>query len=110
MITSTPRIEPLATEVVVDASRLRVVLADGREIAVPLEWFPSLRKATPRQRRNWRLVGGGVGIHWRDTDDDVIIEDLLACQAKAPHPTKQLRPKTLRKTTRKEKTALKTSR
>jgi hypothetical protein len=89
MVTSIPRIEPLAIEVTVDADHLRVVLADGREIAVPLEWFPNLRKATMRQRRNWRLIGGGVGIHWPDTDDDVIVEDLLACQSQAPRAVPQ---------------------
>jgi hypothetical protein len=30
--------------------RRRVVLADGRELAVPLEWFPRLRDATAEQR------------------------------------------------------------
>jgi len=45
---------------------------------VPLEWSPRLRDATPRQRRNWRLIGGGVGIHWEDIDEDLSAESLLA--------------------------------
>ena len=56
---------------------LRVVLADGRELAAPLEWFPRLRDATPGQRRNWRLIGGGQGIHWPDIDEDIAVETLL---------------------------------
>ena len=56
---------------------LRVVLADGRELAAPLEWFPRLRDATSDQRKNWRLIGGGQGIHWPDLDEDVAVETLL---------------------------------
>ena len=45
---------------------LRITLADGGELAAPLEWFPSLRDATLEQRGHWRLIGGGEGIHWPD--------------------------------------------
>ena len=47
---------------------LIVTLSDGREISVPLEWFPRLRDATPEQRDNWRLITRGIGIHWEDVD------------------------------------------
>ena len=56
---------------------LHVVLADGRELAAPLEWFPRLRDATPAQRENWRLIGGGQGIHWPDIDEDIAVSTLL---------------------------------
>ena len=71
------RINPLVREVKVTAAFLRVVLADGREVAAPLTWFPRLRKATPSQRKHWRLIGGGVGIHWEDLDEDVSVAGLL---------------------------------
>jgi len=57
---------------------LHVRLADGREISVPLAWFPRLHAASPEQRTNWRLIGGGVGIHWPDLDEDISVEGLLA--------------------------------
>ena len=60
------------------AEALRVVLADGREISVPLAWFPRLHNATAEQRKNWRLIGGGIGIHWEDVDEDISVESLLA--------------------------------
>ncbi|MGI8898129.1 MAG: DUF2442 domain-containing protein [Pyrinomonadaceae bacterium] len=56
---------------------LHVVLADGREIYVPLVWSPRLRKATPEQRKEWRLIGGGIGIHWKAIDEDISVESLL---------------------------------
>jgi hypothetical protein len=51
-------VEPLAVDVSCTDDALRVVLADGREIAVPLVWFPRLLNATPEQRKQWRLIGG----------------------------------------------------
>ena len=47
------------------------------ELAVPLEWFPTLRDATDTQRGNWRLIGGGEGIHWEDLDEDILVESLI---------------------------------
>lgn len=61
-----------------DDELLHVDLVDGRTVSTPLEWFPSLRDATKAQRENWRLIGGGVGIHWEDLDEDVSVAGLLA--------------------------------
>jgi hypothetical protein len=60
------------------SKKLSVVLADGRKIIAPLEWFPRLQKASQSQRNNWRLIGGGLGIHWEDIDEDISVEGLLA--------------------------------
>ena len=54
-----------------------VALSDGREVSVPLEWFPRLRDATPKQRKNWRLIAKGIGIHWEDVDEDISVATLL---------------------------------
>lgn len=69
--------DPLATDVTVTPDRVHLVLSDGRELAVPLEWFPRLRDATPAQRGNWRLIGRGRGIHWPDVDEDISVSALL---------------------------------
>jgi hypothetical protein len=70
-------VEPLAVDVTCTDDALRVVLADGREISVPLAWSPRLLMATPEQRKEWRLIGGGVGIHWESVDEDISVESLL---------------------------------
>jgi len=72
-------INVLATNIRFDAERMHVQLSDGREIAVPLEWFPSLRNATDEQKNKWRLIGRGVGIHWEELDEDISVEGLLRC-------------------------------
>ena len=56
---------------------LVVDLVDGRTISVPLVWYPRLLGATPAQRANWRVSGGGFGIHWPDIDEDLSTEGLL---------------------------------
>ena len=78
MSTSTVRPEPLAVEVTCTDVGLRVVLADGREVVAPLEWFPRLRDASPEQRAHWRPIGGGIGVHWPDVDEDISVAGLLA--------------------------------
>ncbi len=71
-------VDPLAIDVSFTVHQLRVVLADGREILVPLLWFPRLQKATQEQRKDWRLIGGGIGIHWESVDEDISVETLLS--------------------------------
>jgi len=56
---------------------LIVDLLDGRTISVPLTWYPKLLAATPKQRANWKVVGGGFGIRWPDLDEDLSSEGLL---------------------------------
>ena len=70
-------IDVLAISIRFDADRMHVQLSDGREIIIPLEWFPSLRNATDEQRNKWRLIGKGVGIHWEDLDEDISVAGLL---------------------------------
>ncbi|MBM4036494.1 MAG: DUF2442 domain-containing protein [Planctomycetes bacterium] len=75
---------PRAKNVKVTGKSLIVDLADGRTISVPLAWFPRLRRGTPAERRRWRPIARGEGIHWPDLDEDISVESLLAC-----HPSAQ---------------------
>jgi len=54
-----------------------VHLVDGREISVPLDWFPRLHHATDEQRQQWELIGQGVGLHWEAIDEDISVAGLL---------------------------------
>ena len=69
---------PEATVVSANEDTLTAELSDGRTISVPLSWYPRLLHATPQERSNWELIGGGQGIHWPDLDEDISIEGLLA--------------------------------
>lgn len=69
---------PVARSVVVTKGTLQIELADGRRISVPLAWYPRLLHATWNERRRWRLIGKGRGIHWASLDEDISIEGILA--------------------------------
>ena len=69
-----------AIEVIVTDDTLSVELTDGRTIAVPLAWYPRLSHGTVKERRSWRLIGGGRGIHWPELDEDISVANLLSGQ------------------------------
>jgi hypothetical protein len=69
---------PLVENVAVSEDTLCVDLSDGRSISVPLAWYPRLSYASSTERKRWRLIGRGVGIHWEDLDEDISVEGLLA--------------------------------
>ena len=68
---------------------LIVALMDGRTISVPLVWYPRLLTATPEQRQNWQIAGGGFGLHWPEIDEDLNTEGLLRG---APAPRQEVSP------------------
>lgn len=74
---SPSQLDNRATAVRFNNVSLIVTLVDGREISVPLAWFPRLAGASDAQRAHWELIGQGVGIHWPDVDEDVSVPRLL---------------------------------
>ncbi len=70
----------LAIRVAVNDDTLSVELSDGRTIGAPLAWYPRLAHGTRKERRHWRLIAGGRGIHWPDLDEDISVANLLAGQ------------------------------
>jgi len=69
---------PEAVSVKVTEDTLSVELSDGRTLSVPIEWYPRLANATNEEKKKWRLIGNGQGIHWEELDEDISIEGLLA--------------------------------
>ncbi len=77
MSVSEPKAGEKVQDVRVTDDTLTVDLLDGRTISVPLAWYPRLLHATATQRTNWRVAGGGFGIHWPDIDEDLSTAGLL---------------------------------
>lgn len=77
MVTNAKREAPRAIQVQVEAERIMVQLADGRQVSAPLSWFPRLQAGTPEQQAEWRLIGEGTGIHWETLDEDISVAGLL---------------------------------
>ena len=77
---------PDAQNATVTEETLIVHLTDGRAISLPLAWYPRLAYGTPQERDNWRLIGGGEGIHWPDLDEDLSVAGLLAGRKSGESP------------------------
>jgi len=67
----------VAKGVTFTADRMSVQLQDGRELSVPLAWFPRLLNASQVEREQWRLIGVGDGLHWEALDEDISVPRLL---------------------------------
>lgn len=74
--------ELLIVRVDVATGHLNVRLSDGTSVMVPLRCFPRLARAGARQRGTWRLIGGGVGVHWPLVDEDISIENILRAHSR----------------------------
>ncbi len=67
-----------AIDIQIDADTLTVTLKDGRQLRVPLTWYPRLEAGSAAERENWELLGDGYGIEWADLDEHIGVEGLLA--------------------------------
>ncbi len=64
-------------QVSVSNDTLTVELDDGRTLSAPLAWYPRLLHGSVKERKNWRLIGDGEGIHWEELDEDISAENLI---------------------------------
>ena len=69
--------EPLITAVRVTDEEIIASLSDGRTISVPLAWSWRLAEATTEQRNEFRLIGGGQGVHWPLLNEDISVWGML---------------------------------
>ncbi|HSW93213.1 MAG TPA: DUF2442 domain-containing protein [Gammaproteobacteria bacterium] len=80
MSISAVKFDDHAIDVSFTKDALHFILADGREILAPLEWFPRLRDANESERNHWRLIGNGIGVHWPEIDEDIAVRTLMTGQ------------------------------
>lgn len=74
---------PKIQKISITDDTLSADLSDGRTISVPLAWYPRLLCGSIEERSNWRLSGGGEGIHWTQLDEDISIKNLILGQPSA---------------------------
>ena len=70
--------DPIALTIDVTETHLIVDLADGRQLSVPLAWYPRLLQGSLEERQNWEIFGDGIAIEWADLDEHIELEGLLA--------------------------------
>ena len=74
---TTSETRDLASRAWTDDDYLWLQLTDGRQLAVPLAYYPRLLHATAEQRARVEMSGGGSGLHWPDVDEELSVEGLL---------------------------------
>ena len=74
-----PQARPAAaTRVWFDEERVCFGLIDGRQVAVPLAWYPALRDANADARAVHLFMAENRVVHWPELKVDIMVEDLLA--------------------------------
>lgn len=68
---------PLAKKLSFDADNMWVEMTDGRQLGIPLVYFPRLLHATPEELEHYIISGGGTGLHWDELDEDISVKSLL---------------------------------
>ena len=68
--------------------KFQVVLADGRQITMPISAFPSLKRVPTKERDNWYLMGGGVT--WDSCPEVIHIEQILGNFQNYAHETENI--------------------
>jgi hypothetical protein len=86
---STLASDPLCKKLRFDADTMWVELTDGRQLGVPLSYFPRLLHATPAQREQYTISGGGLGLHWEELDEDISVRGLLLGKGDNPVRSRQ---------------------
>ena len=70
-------IKSYAKQLSFDNDMMWIELKDGRKLGIPLIYFPRLLKATTDQLQNYQISGGGIGLHWDELDECLLVENLL---------------------------------
>ncbi len=60
-----------------DLDLLAIVLNSGDVLQARISDFERLKKATAPQLKKWRLIGGGIGIHWEAVDEDLSLRGFI---------------------------------
>ncbi len=69
--------EPRAKKLSFDSDNMWVEFTDGRQLGVPLAYFPRILNASQAQKADYIISGGGTGLHWEELDEDISVKGLL---------------------------------
>ncbi|WP_199309556.1 DUF2442 domain-containing protein [Synechocystis sp. FACHB-383] len=64
----------LIQKVTITDEVLSVDLSDGRSISVSLLWYSRLLHGSQEECQDYRLIAGGMGIHWNQLEEDISVK------------------------------------
>jgi len=57
--------------------KLYIELNSSRVLSVPYTYTQRLKKATPDELKDYKLIANGVGIHFPKIDEDISVEGII---------------------------------
>ncbi len=57
--------------------KIYISLSSGDVLAIPYDYTSRLKNATKDQLKNYRLIGGGIGIHFLEIDEDISLKGVI---------------------------------
>ena len=72
--------DPVIKGVEFNGNHVTFGLSDGHRVAIHLLFYPKLIDASELQRKSWKLIAGGKGVHWSGIGEDISVTGLLALQ------------------------------
>ena len=57
--------------------KMFIELNTSRVLTVPYSYTKKLQNAKSKELKNYRLIAGGIGIHFEDIDEDISVEGII---------------------------------
>jgi len=73
---STLNSETLIVKLTLD-DKIYISLTSGDILTIPYDYTQRLKNASKIQLENYRLIGGGRGIHFFDIDEDISLNGII---------------------------------
>ena len=54
-----------------------IILNNGKILESKLSHYPRLKDATEQQLQKWQLIGNGIGISWKELDEDLSVKGFI---------------------------------
>jgi len=54
-----------------------VILNNGKILESKISQYPRLKDATEQELEKWQLISGGIGITWKDLDEDLSVKGFI---------------------------------
>ncbi len=68
--------ETLIVKLILD-DKIYISLTSGDVLTIPYDYTPRLKDADKTQLKNYRLIGGGRGIHFPEIDEDISLGGII---------------------------------
>jgi len=58
--------------------KIYIYLKSGDILTLPYNYTKKIQNAQKEQLLNYRIIGGGIGVHFEDIDEDISLNGIIA--------------------------------